>query len=341
MALTREDRWLLIRFARNPEFPPRPTSFIGRGEEFRLVAQRAEAALNGKPDQSAICMTGAPGVGKSAFLSELFRRSYPRHKPDRGWKADRDWGGPPMACLRIHTFTPHRPGIVLSSPPGPFPRDVSACIDPQLDSRMRDTFLFGKPLPPGFDEDPDDAMPWIGFTRMLKDVPPKLVFCLIADNAEKVKNTPGLPYNNILDTLLKGPPPDVPKIPFIMLIAGTPAVHDVLKRLPIMEGRRSFIKDIEHVRPPLSEYERILFVLSFLNSLAISKSDPARIALARRLANKRTGDVGCMERAMRAIGQKIIHAESLDEHEGFVRRLAQGAPLPEFQDDDADDQPEA
>lgn len=299
MAMTKRQKAKLTAYIDKQDRAREPV-FVGRDDLFELVKGNARAAAAGDAEGRTICLSGPPGVGKTAFLSELSRRAAPQMACIDVQPGDlRD---PPLVLAEIATQIPKpwRPrasvlkrmfkgieGLALSFAAGN--AQVSASL------AFRERAFAGQ-----------GGMPWGELARALRGAPDDAVICLIVDEAQSISASRGETGNEVLRTLHMGPPRSHSGPPVFALLAGLPNTPDV-----IAESISRLAVDNERIIPNLEESQSAAYVERVLNHFEASRRDPGRAPLSEWVVRESGDFPHHLRNAMSAVAEGMRDADSV------------------------------
>lgn len=305
MPLTDAQRSKLRKYVRKEDRGREPV-FVGRGDLFKLVRDNADAVADGDVEGRTVCIAGPPGIGKTAFLSKLHEMS-----------ADPNGRAKDLLALRIPAIAFSRKNELLDKisraippvwgpPKGVVPRMLDAVGAEQIWRVARRRERNPQDIDAG-------GFPWDDMPRMLENVPPDVVVCLLVDEAHGVQPTAGVregvERNYAVGGLHEGPPPHLPTAGrrVFGLFAGHTHTREVLEKS--ISGR--FASGNMQYMQGLSDTESLRYVQGTLDHFEVPGGDPGRTALAEWIADECGGFPHHLRNAMSAIADGLLDADSL------------------------------
>lgn len=300
--------------------------FVGRENLFDLVASNARMASQGHAKGRTICIAGPPGVGKTAFLSELKRRV---ETPE--------WRGPPTACVSVPAANLHSPGLVLATIASQMPEAWrrGEAEARKLLGRLTGAgvgfgaFGFSLSASAAWDAakpESDPTMPWMKAAEIPdKDkTPSSFAICLLVDEAHSLRPSPGETINRLLQSLHEGPPSGGGALAAFAVLAGHTHTPEVLEK---SLSRRLADGNLQYMES-LSEADSLRYVEGTLDHLGVSRTEPGRNALAYWIVRECAGFPHHLRNAMSAVAEGMLRTNSprlADLNGGFVsERLRTG-----------------
>jgi len=264
-----EQRQKLRSYAEREDREPEPV-FVGREDLFDIVAKNVRGAVERSLSTGkTVCVTGPPGVGKSAFVNELKNFC-------SKWK----FGGGDAHVVEINRADLHHPGCVLAAV-------ANACADEgfkfngrKLRERLKG-FGIGFSTPGGgvrasLTWEPKSRAPFASFpVDLFREGGKTLLergdaFILAVDEAQGIDPTPGSRANALLAHLHQGI--DLPIVP---VLAGLPNTQENLRETI---SRYSMCNEAFMVG--LKDEESIHYVEEMLDWLGAEGTPAQREALA-------------------------------------------------------------
>lgn len=297
MPLTEQQRRKLLAYIEQKDRETEPV-YVGREDLFELVAGNARAAARGNAAGRTVCIAGPPGVGKTAFLTELARRA---EKMD-----------PPMACVSVDPDCLGAPHLVMDAiskqPPDDWGPDAIGKVG-KAAGRIRSLSILGVGASWEGDGDPGEGastMPWGALDQAMKGSPPKSVICLAVDEAQKLSDTPGSDHNVLLRSLHMGPPPNYAGPPVFAVLAGLLDTPDVLGRSVsrLAGGNMQYMQCLDDDESPR-------YVQGTLDHFEVQGVDPGRAALTKWIAGECGGFPHHLRGAMESVADGLLKADSL------------------------------
>lgn len=322
MALTEIQRNRLRTYVQQKDRETEPV-FVGRGNLFDLVIENARVASLGRAKERTVCIAGPPGIGKTAFLTELKRRS-----EAKGVRAER-----PVAFIDIAPSDLRDPPLVLAETASQLPKDWR----PSLKAAKK---LFGEisglsahlgsdnalqiGISATFRERPTagrGGMPWGECAKVVGKAPPGAVVCLLIDEAQALSPSDGEDEMNwMLHSLHAGPPRGV-RTPVFAVFAGLTHAPDVIEKTVSRLAAEN-----KRFMGGLSDSESLQYINGTLDHFRVYQSDPGRAPLARWIAKECGRFPHHLRNAMSAVAEGMLKADSLalsDLNGAFVsERLA-------------------
>ena len=279
--------------------------FVGRKDLFEVVASAAEACADGHPDGQTVCVSGPPGVGKSAFIAALRDRALG------------DWEGPPTLVAEVDPWRLHDARFTLECLTQALAeKDVTRRTWEKMKAagaRVRGVSVLGLGGAIGPKEPKADFLAE-GLAKALADAPEGFALCLAVDEAQMLNPTPGHKENELLAMIHAGA---YAKHPMFVLLAG-------LSHLPnVVRPSISRLADGRAVRlQPLSKEESRTYLDAILEHLNLRGNRRSR----RRLIDWLTAECGGFPQhlrvAMTAMGEEALRVDSASLHDFNLRRLA-------------------
>ncbi len=279
--------------------------FVGRQDLFGIAAKAARACATGHPDGQTLCVSGPPGVGKSAFIAAL-----------RG-RALADWEGPPTLVVKVDPWRLHDARFTLE-------RVAQALAEKDAARRTWKKMKAAGARVRGFSvlglggaigpKDPKADFLAEGLAKALADAPEGFVLCLAVDEAQMLKPTPGGAANELLAMIHAGVYADYP---MFVLLAGLSHLPDVVR--PSI----SRLADGRAVRmQPLFRDESRTYLERTLDHLELRGNRRSRRRLIDWLVVECSGFPQHLRVAMTAVGEETLRTDSASLHDFDMRRLA-------------------
>ena len=283
--------------------------FVGRDDLFRMVSDAAGACADGHPQGQTVCVSGPPGIGKTAFLAELRRRG-------RG-----DWGGPPLAAASVPANMLHDPRVVLRSLVDALPDDWCGAGKGVILDRIGtilkrgasfSVFGMGAALGPAQPEPEGDIL-GDGLAEVLRGLPEGVAVCLFVDEAQQLDPTPGKNRNDLLANIHSG---WHARHPLFVLLAGLAQTPDVIRSsISRLAGRRSLRMQA------LARSESKAYVNGILDHFGM---EGPRRRLVDWIVCECCGFPHHLRSAMTALGEEVLHAGSANLKDLDLARVAKG-----------------
>ena len=283
--------------------------FVGREDLFRTVAASAGACVAGQPQGQTVCLSGPPGIGKTAFLTELRRRGR------------RDWGGPPLAAASVPANMLHDPRVVLRSLVDALPDDWCGAGKGVILDRIGtilkrgasfSVFGMGAALGPAQPEPEGDIL-GDGLAEVLRGLPEGVAVCLFVDEAQQLDPTPGKNRNDLLANIHSG---WHARHPLFVLLAGLAQTPDVIRpTISRLAGRRSLRMQ------PLARSESKAYVNGVLDHFG---TEGPRRRLVDWIVRECGGFPHHLRSAMTALGEETLHVGSANLKDLDLNRVAKG-----------------
>ena len=283
--------------------------FVGRDDLFRMVSDAAGACADGHPQGQTVCVSGPPGIGKTAFLAELRRRG-------RG-----DWGGPPLAAASVPANMLHDPRVVLRSliealPDGWCGSDKDGIWErtQAILDRGASFNVFGTGLALGAaPAEPEGDILGDGLDEVLRSLPEGAAVCLFVDEAQQLKPTPGGRSNDLLANIHAGM---YARHPLFVLLAGLAQTPDVIRpSISRLAGRRSVRMQA------LARSESKAYINGVLDHFGAT--EPRR-RLVDWIVRECCGFPHHLRSAMTALGEEALRADSANLKDLDLNHVAKG-----------------
>ena len=274
--------------------------FVGRKDLFTTVASAASACADGHPRGQTVCVSGPPGVGKSAFIEALHVR------------AQGDWGGPPLLTVMVDVSELHDAQALLArvdeaaaAAGGATPRLRGARHE--LARRGGSVSVAG--VGGGLGADPLAGIPW----AQLKAAAANAVLCVCVDEAQQLKPTPGGAFNDVLAVLHRGRA----DVPAFVLLAGLSHLPDVIEpTISRLGGKRS-------VRlQPLGRADAKAYVRGIFNHLGVQGATRSRHKVIDWVTAECGGFPHHLRSAMTALGREMLRSDAADLKDLDLNRMA-------------------
>ena len=277
--------------------------FVGRKDLFEIVASAAEACADGHPDGQTVCVSGPPGVGKSAFIAALRGRGL------AGWE------GPPTLVAKVDPWRLHDTRFTLE-------RLTQALAEKDAVRRTWKKMKAAGARVRGFSvlglggaigpKDPKADFLAEGLAKALADAPEGFVLCLAVDEAHQLQPTPGHKVNELLAMIHAGAYSDYP---LFVLLAGLSHLPDVIR--PAI----SRLADGRAVRmQPLGRVESKAYIHGVLDHLG---AKGANRRLVDWIARECDGFPHHLRAAMTTLGREMLQTDSADLQNMDLKRTAE------------------
>ena len=277
--------------------------FVGRKDLFGTVASAASSCAEGHPRGQTVCLSGPPGIGKTAFLTELRRRGLD------------DWAGPPMLVADVDPWRLHDPRFVLERVAAAFAEHDKTWT--RLRKWTRDTGGRVRSFSAlGFGGGIDPKASTIDvleahLAKRLDGGPERFVLCLAVDEAQQLKPTPGGRANELLAVIHAGV---YAKFPLFVLLAGLSQTPDVIR--PSM----SWLAENRDVRmQSLGRSDAKFYVQGVLDH--VEAAGPSR-RLVDWVMRECGGFPHHLRNAMTALGKEMLRAGSVRLKDLDLKRVA-------------------
>ena len=274
--------------------------FVGRKDLFGIVASAASACADGHPQGQTVCVSGPPGVGKSAFIAELARR------------AQGNWGGPPLLTVTVDVAELHDAQALLARVD-----EAAAAVGgatPRLRGARHELARRGGSVSVagvggGLGADPLGGIPW----AQLKAAAANAVLCVCVDEAQQLKPTPGGASNDVLAALHRGRA----DVPAFVLLAGLSHLPDVVEpTISRLAGGRT-------VRlQPLDRAEAKAYVRGIFNHLGVQGATRSSHKVIDWVASECGGFPHHLRSAMTALGREMLRSGAADLKGLDLKRMA-------------------
>ena len=282
--------------------------FVGRQDLFRTVAAAANACADGHPRGQTVCLAGPPGIGKTAFLTELRTRGL-----------SGDWGGPPVLMAEVSPAKLHDPHFVLAAVARALPTSWRNALDERTRQSVQDLIrrvvsisAFGAQITLSSPNQATEFL-WEGIQRLTpKDQ--EAVLCICVDEAHQLKPTPGGQHNEVLAELHFGCPQDSP--PTFALLAGHSQTPNVIET---SVSRRLATERLVHMQP-LSRSESIEYVRRTLDYCGVR--GVGRRRFAEWAADECEGFPHHLRNVMAAVGEEMLRSDAADLSKLDLKRIA-------------------
>jgi len=299
-----EQREKLRGYAMRKDREPEPV-FVGRDDIFEVVTENVRGAKSrfdfdpegpGKSTGKTVCLTGPPGVGKSAFVNALKRR--------------KDFDGCKAHVVEMPRSDLHHPGCVLATV-------ANAVKGFKFDEKFKDRLTsFGIGLtaagtggrmslswnpktPPPFTSFPVELFAEGAKTLLKKGH----AFVLVTDEAQGIDPSPGSRSNGLLAHLHHGVP--LPIVPVLVGQSNTQA------RLSETISGSRYADGNEPRMIGLKNDEARDYVLGMLDWLAVEGTPAQRQALAEWIVGECGGWPHHLSNAMKAVAEGLLAADSM------------------------------
>ena len=281
--------------------------FVGREDLFRTAAASAGACVAGQPQGQTVCLSGPPGIGKTAFLTELRRRGR------------RDWGGPPLAAASVPANMLYDPRVVLRSLIEALPdgwrgasedgRRMGAVLDRGASLSILGTGVALGAAP----SKPEGDILGDGLDEALRGLPEGAAVCLFVDEAQQLDPTPGKNRNDLLANIHAGA---YARHPLFVLLAGLAQTPDVIRPSisRLAEGRNARMQ-------PLGRSAAKSYVQGVLDH--VGAAGPRR-RLVDWIVRECCGFPHHLRSAMTALGREMLRTESASLKDLDLDRVAKG-----------------
>jgi len=308
MALSPEQAERIGRYMRTGDRGREPV-FVGRAEQFRLLENNAHAARDGDTEGRTVCLSGPPGIGKSAFLSAFAEKhAGARH------------GILPVA---VDAANLHSPGEVLSA----IGSALSARHRSPMNNLVKRIEGLGfrlesaggkwldvrpnRPIAPPF--------PWDACRRLCDRLFKNgSAVALLVDEAQSTEHTPGSSRNVLLRSLHEGRIDRA--CPVFAVCAGHAQTPQQL--FPSISYR--YATGNEQPMPILTDDDSVEYVDRMLDHLRLGESASARNRqrVCRWVADECGGWPHHLANAMRSIAGEALRADTAELGELDGHRIA-------------------
>jgi len=292
-----EQRKNLRSYAEREDREPEPV-FVGRENLFEIVAKNVRGAAERKISTGkTVCITGPPGVGKSAFVDALKKR--------------KDFGGITAHCVEVSRADLYHPACVMAAfadaVPG-FKTDsalrkwlksggLKAGVTASAGTGVYVAADWRHTAPPPF-----TTFPVGNFAQGAKlPLARGDAFILVVDEAQGIKNTPESKSNNLLADLHQGV-----KLPIVPVLAGLPNTQQNLR-----ETISRYSSGNEPFMVGLSAGESRQYVEQMFAWLEVEGSLAQHEALADWIVQECGGWPHHLSNAMKAVAEGLAQARSL------------------------------
>ena len=278
--------------------------FVGRADLFETVASAARACADGHPRGQTVCVSGPPGVGKSAFIAALHARGLD------------GWEGPPTLVVEVDPWRLHdarfaleRLTLALAERDAARRRAWEKAKAAGARVRGFSILGLGGAIDP---KAPKADFLAEGLAKALDGAPEGFVLCLAVDEAHQLRPTPGRGANELLAMIHAGVYADYP---LFVLLAGLSHLPDVIQ--PAI----SRLADGRAVRmQPLDRVESKAYIHGVLDHLGAK--DPNR-RLVDWIVRECDGFPHHLRAAMTALGREMLQTSSADMQDLDMRRTAE------------------
>ncbi len=280
--------------------------FVGREDLFGIVASAASACADGHPQGQTVCVSGPPGVGKTAFLTELRRRC-------RG-----QWDGPPLLMAGVGADELRDPQTLLAR----IDKAALAAAGKGLRKRWRGLrrgfaqrggSITVAGVGGGLGADRSARFPWEELESVLKAEPKGAVLCVHVDEAQLLTPTPDSAVNHVLSALHQGRA----DVPAFVLLAGLSHLPDVVEpTISRLAGGRT-------VRlQPLDRADAKAYVRGVFNHLGVQGTTRSRHKVVDWVASECGGFPHHLRSAMTALGREMLRSGAADLKDLDLNRTA-------------------
>jgi len=337
MALTESLRSKLTDYAERSDRVVEPV-FVGRERLFDLVERNVRRSRKTGSEGTTICLTGPPGVGKTAVMKALMAKCRERTFMDGK-----------VQCIELTATDLHNPDFVLDQ----FSRAIpgfgfAPSAAPRLKSigfGMSAAGVGGANLSTGLQVAGKLPSSTSFPSTLFQEASRNLLndghsFIIAVDKAQNIGNTPGQEMNGLLQQLHLGA-----GYPIVPLLIGQTSAPQALKNT-ISESR--YTAGNRRPMNPLREEESRLYGNQTLDWLGVCRSAAARRRLVDWIVLECSDWPHHPSHAMKSVSAALVKANSLDLSDvdgAFVTSRIQARQLEcyqsRFEDDVLDERPQS